>query len=164
MHSIVFGVDLGHNRDWTVVCGLDERCHVCVLERWQLDWRQSRRRILDLIKDTPTLVSSDGAGDPIIEDLNRSHGDLQGFKFTTPSKQNLMEILAFFIQCKKLGFPDGWLSNELESFEYVYTGDWVYYSAPEGFYDDSVYALSLAVKHLRYITKSIKMDINYECA
>lgn len=44
-------------------------------------------------------------------------------------------------------FPDGPIRQELESFEYEYTGRGVRYSAPQGVHDDCVMALALAVHH-----------------
>lgn len=141
-----FGVDLAKSVDWTVVCGLDEHGQVCVLERWQSDWGQTRRKVIDLVGDVPTLVDSTGVGDPVVEDLIRAApaGNVEGFKFSQHSKQQLMEGLAAAIQRKELGVPDGWLRSELEAFEYEYKASGVRYSAPEGLHDDGVCGLALA--------------------
>jgi hypothetical protein len=144
---VVFGVDLAKSEDWTVVCGLDEAGAVCRLDRWQSDWRQTRQRILEIVGEVVTLADSTGVGDPIVEDLHRERRDLSGFKFTATSKQQLMEGLAAVIHRKEVRFPDGWLRNELDSFEYEYRpGGGVRYSAPGGLHDDGVVALALAVK------------------
>lgn len=58
-----------------------------------------------------------------------------------------MEGLAAAIQRQEISFPDGWLRNELDTFEYEYTRTGVKYSAPEGLHDDGVCALALAVRH-----------------
>jgi len=55
-----------------------------------------------------------------------------------------MEGLASAIQQKMIAFPSGWLTSELEAFEYEYTRTGVRYSAPEGLHDDGVCALALA--------------------
>ncbi len=55
-----------------------------------------------------------------------------------------MEGLAVAIQKQEIGFPDGVIANELESFEYEYTRTGVRYSAPSGMHDDTVCALALA--------------------
>ena len=57
-----------------------------------------------------------------------------------------MEGLATAIHTQEIRFPDGWLVNELEAFEYEYTRTGVKYSAPTGLHDDGVCALALAVK------------------
>jgi hypothetical protein len=139
-----YGVDLAKSHDWTVVCGLDEAGRVCRLERWQSDWGQTRRKVLDIVGDVPTLVDSTGVGDPITEDLTRERYSIQGLKFTSTSKQQLMEGLAAGIQRGELSFPEGWLTNELEAFEFEYRAGGVRYSAPDGLHDDGVCALALA--------------------
>lgn len=143
---VAFGVDLAKKRDFTVVCGLDEEGCVTTLERWQSDWGQTRRRILDLIGDVPALIDSTGVGDPIVEDIQRHTSTVEGFVFTSSplSKQRLMEGLAASIQQGEIHFPDGWLKTELESFEYEHTRHGVRYSAPQGMTDDGVCGLALA--------------------
>lgn len=148
--AVAYGVDLAKSEDWTVVCGLDASGTACVLERWQSDWKQTRSRVLDIVGDIDALVDSTGVGDPIVEDMHRVRSNVRGFKFTAPSKQQLMEGLSASIHRREVGFPDGWLRHELDSFEYEYrTGGGVRYSAPAGTHDDGVCALALANQLLR---------------
>jgi terminase large subunit-like protein len=144
--AVAYGVDLAKSYDYTVVCGLDEHGRVCYLARWQSDWSQTRRKVLDIIGSTPACIDSTGVGDPIVEDIQRERFTAKGFKFTANSKQQLMEGLAAAIQRKEVSFPAGWLVNELEAFEYEYRPGGVRYSAPEGLHDDGVCALALAVQ------------------
>jgi hypothetical protein len=153
--TAAYGIDLAKSEDWTVVCGLDRSGVVSVLERWQSDWGQTRRRLLDRIGDVPTLVDSTGVGDPILEDLHRERSNAAGFKFTSTSKQQLMEGLAAAIQRGEIRFPEGWLVNELEAFEYEYREASVRYSAPQGMHDDGVCALALAVAKWRDVARGI---------
>ncbi len=139
-----YGLDLAKSYDYTVLLGLDADGQCAYLERWQSDWGQTKRRVLDTIGETPCLVDSTGVGDPIVEDLIRERPNVEGFKFSATSKQQLMEGLAASIQRQEIGFPKGWLQSELESFEYEYRAGGVRYSAPEGLHDDGVCALSLA--------------------
>jgi hypothetical protein len=74
--------------------------------------------------------------------------DVEGFKFSMPSKQQLMEGLAVAIQQREITYPEGVITLELESFEYEYTRSGVRYSAPAGQWDDCVCALALSV-HLK---------------
>jgi hypothetical protein len=71
---------------------------------------------------------------------------MTGFKYTSTSKQQLMESLASSIHKKEIGFPEGPIKDELEIFEYLFTSTGVRYSAPVGFHDDCVNALALANK------------------
>lgn len=146
---VAYGVDLAKSHDWTVVCGLDADGVVCSLERWQGPWGETRKRILGLVNGWPTLIDSTGVGDPIVEDLQRVRPNIQGFKFSSQSKQQLMEGLASAVHTQEVGFPDGWLRGELETFEYEYTRTGVRYTAPEGLHDDGVCALALAVQAKR---------------
>jgi len=146
-----FGVDLAKSVDFTVVCGLDAAGAVARLDRWQGDWKQTRRRIIEIVGDTPALVDSTGVGDPVVEDIQSECGNVEGFKFSSASKQQLMEGLATEIQQQKIGVPAGWLIGELESFEYEYRPGGVRYSAPSGLHDDGVCGLALAVRKLRQV-------------
>jgi hypothetical protein len=146
----VWGVDLAKSQDWTVACGLDINGSVVALDRWQGQWADTKRRLTGMIGETPALIDSTGVGDPIVEDLQRDLPNVEGFKFTAPSKQQLMEGLAAAIQQGRIGIPDGWLRAELEAFGYEHTRTGVRYEAPAGLHDDGVCALALAVRHLAY--------------
>jgi len=67
-----------------------------------------------------------------------------GFKYSSSSKQQLMEGLQSAIHQRKVGFPEGVITKELESFEYEYTRTGVRFNAPTGMHDDCVNALALA--------------------
>jgi hypothetical protein len=141
-------VDLAKSQDWTVAVGLDANGSVVALERWQGQWAETRQRLAQLIGDTPALIDSTGVGDPIVEDLQRELPCVEGFKFTSGSKQQLMEGLAAWIQQGRVRITDGWLRSELEAFGYEHTRTGVRYEAPAGMHDDGVCALALAVRHL----------------
>lgn len=145
----VWGWDLAKSQDWTVGVALDRQGRVCRLERWQAPWRSTKHDIAQISRQTPALIDSTGVGDPILEDLQALGLMAEGFKFSGPSKQQLMEGLAAAIQQRDVRFPDGVLRQELDAFEYEYTRTGVRYAAPEGMYDDCVCALALAVKHWR---------------
>jgi hypothetical protein len=92
------------------------------------------------------MIDSTGVGDAITEDLQRYFQRMYGFKYTSQSKQQLMELLASTIHKQEIGFPEGPIKSELEIFEYVYTSTGVRYNAPDGYHDDCVNALGLANK------------------
>ena len=145
---IAFGVDLAKSVDWTVIIGLNDRRQVCHFDRFQLPWGPTKQRILQAVQQTPTLVNSTGVGDAVTEWLqDKRPGVFEGFKFTSGSKQQLMEGLAVDIQTDGIAFPDGPIPQELREFEYAYTRTGVIYSAPKGFHDDCVCALALACRH-----------------
>lgn len=157
--TVACGVDLAKHQDFTVVVGLDRNGDMSMLERWQMDWGQTTRRVVDLVRNKKVAIDATGVGDPIVEQIRRELGvdadndQVIGYTFTSSSKQQLMEGLASAIQRQQVGLYPGtrdWLLNELSSFEYeVKPGGRVSYSAPDGLTDDGVCGLSLAVFALR---------------
>lgn len=151
---VCFGIDLAKSTDWTAIIGLDMFGQVCYFDRFQRDWQTTVNTILAL-PDLPMCIDSTGVGDPIVEQVQLHRGNVQGFKFSEISKQQLMFALSVAVQTRKLLIPEGsndtvaadnpaHLYNEMESFEFKYTPTGVRYSAPEGFHDDCVCALALA--------------------
>lgn len=142
-----WGWDLAKQRDYTVGIALDGNGHCCALERFHhIPWGEIMNRIWARTAGTPALVDSTGVGDPIVEQLQSHAGHrIEGFHFTQSSKQKLMEGLAVAIQGRTVAYPDGVIVQELEQFEYELTRTGVRYSAPAGYYDDTVVALALAV-------------------
>lgn len=148
--TVMWGVDLAKSSDWTVCIGLDTEGAVTAVERWQGPWEETIDRIVALCGSTPALVDSTGVGDPVLEALQKrgrpGNAKFSGFHFASGSKQQLMEGLAVAIQQRHLTFPEGVVTQELESFEYAYTRTGATYSAPPGLKDDAVCSLALAVK------------------
>ncbi len=141
-----YGIDLAKSFDWTVIIGLDSEGKVCHFDRFQKDWLQTKETIKQIRKHKHIFIDSTGVGDAIVEDLQKYFNDMTGFKYTSTSKQQLMESLASSIHKKEIGFPEGAIKDELEIFEYLFTSTGVRYSAPAGFHDDCVNALALANK------------------
>jgi hypothetical protein len=140
---VCYGIDLAKSVDYTVIIGLDKDGNVAYFDRFQMDWHNTKETIKRL-PAAPIVVDSTGVGDPILEDLLREGVNIEGLKFTSQSKQQLMEGLASAIQQGRIGFPEGVIVDELDVFEYQFTSHGVRYSAPSGFHDDTVMALALA--------------------
>lgn len=145
-----FGIDLAKEQDWFVIIGLDEDGSVCSFDRWQhIPWRESIARVHSIVgEDTPALVDSTGVGDPVVEEIQREHGNFLGYNFSARSKQRLMEGLAVSIQSHEISYPDGVIPLELHQFEYVYLPSGVRYAAGTGYSDDCVVSLALAREQL----------------
>jgi len=143
LEPVLFGVDLAKKHDWTVITGLDINGQVCCYRRIQKDWTQTIEEIKMICTHHPILIDSTGVGDAIVETLQRSLPNVEGYTFTGPSKQKLMEGLAMSIQKGDIKYPEDYV-DELESFEYTYSSTGVRYSAPPGFHDDKVCSLALA--------------------
>ena len=142
--SVCYGIDLAKSHDYTVVIGLDKNGCVSHFERYQKSWDDTVTDIRAGVK-VGALVDSTGVGDPVLESLQKGRTNFEGYKFTSTSKQQLMEALRLAIHQHQVKFPAGTIVNELESFEYVYTRTGAKYSAPPGEFDDCVCALALAV-------------------
>jgi hypothetical protein len=156
---VAWGWDLAKSVDWTVGVALTSKGDVCRLERFQRPWQETLQAVRGHTMQTPALVDSTGVGDAILEQLQRpimngtptSTGmNFEGMKFTSTSKQQLMEGLAVAIQHRQIRFPGGVLFNELMDFEYIYTRTGTRYDAAEGAHDDCVDALALAVSRWRH--------------
>ena len=141
----VYGIDLAKSVDWTVVIGLDSNGTVCRFNRYQLPWEETVRALVSEIKLTAAVIDSTGVGDPIVERIQKALPNVEGYNFSAPSKQKLMEGLAVAIQSGEVRYPAGVIVSELDSFMFEYTRTGVRYSAPEGLHDDCVMALALAV-------------------
>lgn len=146
----VFGIDLAKSVDWTVVLGLDAQRRICFFDRWQKEsWERTTAKIKEIVGHKPALADSTGVGDPIVETLAREFPNIEGFKFSSNSKQQIMEGLAMAIQKRETSVLEGVHRSELESFEYEATRTGVRYAAPEGLHDDTVCAHALAVERAR---------------
>ena len=144
-NPICYGIDLAKSYDYSVILGLDANGSVCSIDRFQSDWSTTKAKIRGLA-NVPKLIDATGVGDPIVEELQSEDYLIEGFKFTSTSKQQLMEGLVSSIQQGNVKYPDGIIVDELSIFEYVYTAHGVKYSAPNGMHDDCVCALALANK------------------
>jgi hypothetical protein len=141
---VCYGIDLAKSHDYTVLIGFDVHGKVCRFERYQKPWNETVIDIRNTVGSIRALVDSTGVGDAVLESLQKGRANFEGFKFTSTSKQQLMESLRLAIQQRDITFPDGVIVSELESFEYEYTRIGVRYSAPAGEFDDCVCALALA--------------------
>lgn len=157
-----FGVDLAKSVDYTVVCGINQDRGVCTLERWRSDWGQTAERVAGIIRNTPTQIDATGVGAPVVEAIHKKCPLAVGFNFTSASRQPLMGLLASAIHRGEVFFPEGWLVDELDSFEYQYTGvnnDTVKYACPDGLHDDGVMALALALQARQdALSRVVKID------
>ena len=145
----VWAWDLAKSVDFTTGIALDAYGFVCrPVQHFQAPWDETEEIILRET-NAPALVDSTGVGDPILERLQQKSSLFTGFKFSSPSKQNLMVELRTAISKGEIHFPPGVIKTELDTFQYEYTQTGTRYSAPRGLFDDAVMALALANHHLR---------------
>lgn len=139
-----YGIDLAKYTDWTVITGLDLNGDVSFFERFQKDWAKTQERIIEVVKNTPAHIDSTGVGDPIVEFISKHCPMAKGFKYTSITKQQLIEGLASAINQNKVSLLSGAMQDEAESFEFEYHNGRVSYNAPSGSHDDCVNSLALA--------------------
>ncbi len=167
----IFGLDLGKKIDFTVLIGINRWTnHVDFMDRFNIvDWDLSRERIVaDLRKFpiSPVVVEANSIGDPYIENLRKAGIPVIPFITSAPSKKDIINKLSIYIENKYItlqNFPV--LIDELEAFNYEITKNGnIKYGAPEGFHDDTVMALALAVSQIsektipKIITPSYQFD------
>lgn len=159
-HTYVIGWDPAKHADASVVTVVDEATgHVVAWERFlvaeytrQMDAVESlciRYNHARLLMD----ATHGSVGDPLVEQMRQRGLDATGFAFTATSKQQLVEHLAVQIDRAAVTWPAELrvLRGELEVFRYEVTraGN-VRYSAPDGYHDDAVCSLALAVWHQQH--------------
>jgi hypothetical protein len=171
--AVSYGIDLARLVDYTVITGLDRAGHLCHFERFQKPWSETIEIIRSRVGYTRALIDSTGVGDvptnilqneivrtsemdketgAIINEVVKQCPNVEGYRFTRTSKQQLMEDLGLAIQRQEIHFTEGpgkVILHELESFEYEHTQYGVRYSAPDGMHDDVVCSLALASKARR---------------
>ncbi len=156
----VMGVDLGKHQDFTVLTVIDTSTNnVVFIDRFNsLDWNIQKARIkmcADRYNRARIIIDSSGAGDPIVDELNREGYMVDDFRYTNKSKQQLIQKLSIFIEQQDLTIPNNdMLIDELESFGYQITDSGNFtYNAPQGSHDDMVNSLALAVWTLNRRTR-----------
>jgi hypothetical protein len=153
---ISIGIDLAKKHDWTVITALNDDGGCCAFDRFQAPWIATIPRLANFIRKFPgcrVLVDATGVGDPVLEALQQElsyNFNVEGYVFSTQSKQRLMEGLAVSIQKHKVSILEGVMMDEMMSFGYEYTKTGVRYSAPAGDHDDCVMSFALA-NYLFYV-------------
>lgn len=151
-HFYVMGVDLGKHDDFTVLTVIDRyNNNVVYWDRFnQIDYPLQKgriRAIAERYNNARVIIDSTVVGEPIKEDLSLDKVFVDDFKFSTKSKDALVNKLAIFIEQKHIWIPnEEILINELCAFGLRLTNAGnIIYKAPEGLHDDCVFSLALAV-------------------
>jgi hypothetical protein len=148
---VVVGVDVAKHTDFTVCIAMDRVTGHCFdMDRFNhLDWPIQKERILNFARKHQgrVILDATGAGDPIFDDLRRAYPNIEPFKFTGPSKTELIQRLIVAVEQRQVGWPGTWnvLTDEMKRYEYAIAANGgLSYNAPSGFHDDCVIALALA--------------------
>lgn len=147
----VIGADLAKYQDYTVIVVLDateKPFRVVNFQRFNnRPYAEICERIRELYKRykaSKVIIDSTGVGDPVLEDLQDIRAE--GYVFTSKSKVQLIQRLQGAIENGEIKYPHlDELIKELQYFEYKLERHGVRMEAREGFHDDCVIALALAL-------------------
>jgi len=160
-HIYIIGCDLAKVQDFTVLTVYDRKNNHQVYQMRfnQLEWpfqKQKIKLLSDKFNHALVMIDSTGVGEPIYEDLVRSGVPCTPIKFTNESKKQMIEKLSSWIEMKNIKMLNlEETVQEFNSFTYDYsekTGR-VIYGAPQGFKDDIVCSMGLAIWGLESIIK-----------
>lgn len=146
----VLSADLAKHQDFTVIFVADkENKQIVYHERFnQIDWGLQKDRITNVYKKfncSKGIIDATGVGDSIFDDLINNGLNIEGFKFTATSKQELVSNLSIAMDNENIHYPAiDELIDELEIYGYEQRSNGSFsYSAPDGFHDDEVMSLAL---------------------
>jgi len=146
----VLATDIAKHQDFTVILVGDVvEKRVVYHERFnQIDWGLQKSRIINAYNKFNChsgIIDATGVGDAVFDDLLIDGLDLEGFKFTSTTKQELVSNLSIAMDNQSISYPKiPELIDELEIYAYEQRANGTFsYSAPDGFHDDEVMALAL---------------------
>ncbi len=153
------GLDIARTVDWNVITVTDNSGRQCYFDRFQkTTWEVAIHRAVDVAAkyDARILIDSTGVGDPIFEQVRKLYAKVEGYKFTSGSKEDLIDNLVLLLERGQLRLLDLEIQkNELLSYRYEVTpSGYRKMNAPEGMHDDTVIGLALSVWPLRPVKKS----------
>lgn len=150
--SVVLGVDLGKQKDYTAVVCMTSQGQV--VDTWRArreSWAKMRERVLQMSHEwgrAPILIDGAGVGDAFAEDLAGAGAYVIPIRTNVAKEKNAaIEQLMIDIEGGRLWIPRSEETLIAELMQYrrsVTPGGNVSYSAPSGFHDDMVIALALA--------------------
>lgn len=155
-HHYFIGVDVAKYEDWTVIVMLDQEGRLVYFERFH---RKPWSYLVDRVEKVQSMykaigyIDATGVGDPIWEALRDKGVHLEPFKFTSQTKQQLIDHLRGKMEMCKIKIPRiSELIDELRFFEYeIRPSGSMKLEARYGYHDDCVIALALAAWGMRNI-------------
>ena len=150
------GIDLGRQADYTVVSVLNKSNEIVDIMRInQKDWTLIIGDINALLRrynGASILCETNGIGDVVFDLLKKSNNNIRPFLTTNESKNEIIEELIHAFQTQNIQIPTQELfpplHQELQtySFEYSPRTRRIIYGASQGFHDDCIMSLAIALK------------------
>lgn len=150
------GIDLGRQSDFTVVTVLNRYNDVVDIMRInQKDWTLIIGDINSLIRKyrgASILCETNGIGDVVFDLLRKSNPDIRSFVTTNETKNEIIEELIHAFQTESIHIPNQTLFPPLHqeintySFNYSPRTRRIIYGAINGFHDDCIMSLAIALK------------------
>lgn len=147
------GIDLGLQHDYSVLTIIDETGRVCFVDRVNgTSYGEIAKQFITTLqryKVTGGYCEINGPGLPVFEIINKEIRKIRDWTTTNSNKTDGIRSLIYDIQEMKLELPSKdffpHLYNELNAYSYKMnaTGTMTF-SAPSGFFDDTVMSLMLA--------------------
>lgn len=177
-HKYQMGVDLAKYQDYTVISVFDMMTFEQVyMDRFnQIDYNLQKAKIeaVYLRYGKPlTYIDSTGLGEPIYDDLVSKGLNVEPFRFTQKTREDLLRNLQMLIEQDRIKpFNNEILKDELKSFQYVLSGQGrLKIAVPDGMHDDTVFSLALSAWELpsaprreklaesaRFLTRAVRED------
>ncbi len=163
LNQTTVSTDEAMARDYTAIILLDRDGMATHVQRFRKSHTETATEVHRVVRNTMALIDSTGAGDALVEGFQR-RGDMrvEGYTFSDRSRQDLLEDLALKIGDQAVQFPDGWLRDELDSFEFRYERRGIRFAVPEGMHDDGAMGLALAGKKLPWRRASNQSPLGAE--
>lgn len=140
----VIGVDLAKKVDWTVVSVFNGKNQLIEMDRFQDDWNATKYRLAAIIRkyQAKAYIDSTGVGDPIVDELKSMGLNVEGYQFTSKSKENILMKLRSWMHQQKIEFKRyDIIQKELEDFEFEVNANGVRYTTKST--DDVIMSIAL---------------------
>ena len=157
-HFYTMGVDLAQELDYTVMTVFDTVIKKVVhIDRFKgRNYPLQKEQIIAKARrfnDARVIIDATGLGKPVSEDLMQAGIFVDDFTFSGKSKEQLINNLIVNVEEGYIRIPDNPdLIDEMKHLEYKYlnekTGERlrnISYAAPQGYHDDCVMSLALAI-------------------
>lgn len=151
--TVVYGIDVARNHDYSVVVGLDEDGKMTYFDRFQLPWELTKHRLSKLPAKPLKVIDKTGVGAVLLESLQLIVPNIEGFTFTGTSKPKIIYELIKAVEDGTISYNQT-TADEMAVFVSKTTAtDYIKFEAASGYKDDCVCALAIANHYRKFYEK-----------